>query len=70
MSRVEVYTMAELEAQAILTARECACTNDPRTPHYFGDRILELAERIKAERAVSTMTDAANAAQHKDQRHG
>jgi glutamine cyclotransferase len=53
----ERYTSAEFTAYQVM--RQCEgwgmCTDDKRTMHDAGNKIIELAERIKAERAVAAI---------------
>ena len=51
---VATYTNAEIQAQ-ILTGKGMYSTDSTYTPHDAGNEIIELAERIKAERAIMAM---------------
>lgn len=48
------YTNAEYQAQ-LLTGKGINSTDSTYTPHDAGNEIIELAERIKSERAIMAM---------------
>ena len=48
------YTNSELRAQSLLGIG-IAATNSAYTPHDAGNEIIELAARIKSERAIMAM---------------
>jgi len=49
------YTNAEYAAQ-VLFRKGMMCTDSTYTPHDAGNEIIELAERIKSERAIMAMS--------------
>ncbi len=53
----DTLVYAELTAFEIMRKIEGwgMCTDEKRTPHDAGNKIIELAEQIKAERAVAAM---------------
>ncbi len=54
-----IYTATEIEAYRLLGSAgyllNYNTTFCKETPHSAGNKIIEIAERIKAERAVATM---------------
>ncbi len=50
---IDSYTNSESRAMALVHTR--TSTDDPYTPHDAGNEIIELAERIKSERAIMGM---------------
>lgn len=54
-----IYTKSELEAHNLLVSSgriACTTSNQSVDVHEAANRIIELAERIKAERSVVAMT--------------
>lgn len=54
LSNGRAFTWSEHEAQR-LTGKGLYCTDSNYTPHDAGNEIIELAERIKSERAIMAM---------------
>ena len=58
---IEYYSNSEMKAQSMFLQLRGYYTNRPgnednyNDPHYCGNKIIELAEQIKAERAVIAM---------------
>jgi hypothetical protein len=51
----EVYCYAELHAQMVMNYCGLSSFNFPMDPHKAGNKIIEWAETIKAQRAVLAM---------------
>ena len=61
MKQIDVITDAEIEAYNLVGCNRDSTLATPSDWHEAGNYIIELAERIKAERAIATMNSAAEA---------